>query len=68
MNTRLEDIQHHIDEGLKIPDNEPITRCYRIGKNNINVTFYFGTKTQKQVNKNVYEVIKRQVLIENGIY
>ncbi|MBU3153474.1 hypothetical protein [Clostridium estertheticum] len=68
MNKRLQEVQNFIDEGLKIPDNEPITRCYRIGKNNINVTFYFGTKTQEQLNKDIYEVIKRQVLLEHGIY
>ncbi|MCB2354481.1 hypothetical protein [Clostridium estertheticum] len=68
MNTRLEDIQRHIDEGLKIPGNEPITRQYFWGNRKVNVTFYFGTKTQEQINEDVYEVIKRDILIENGVY
>lgn len=66
MSTRLEEAQRHIEEGLKIPDNEPIHVQYNFGKRIVNVTYYFGTKTREEMNRDIYEVIKRQVLIENG--
>jgi hypothetical protein len=68
MMSRLEELQHDIEEGLKIPDNEPIHRQYRKGNRKINITYYFGTKTQEEMNRDIYEVIKREVLIKNGIY
>lgn len=67
MKTGLEDMQRHIEEGLKIPGNEPIHRQILMGKTLVNVTFYFGTKTREEINRDIYEVIKRDVLIKNGV-
>ena len=67
MKTRLEEAQRHIEEGLKISNNEPIQKQFLINGKNINVTFYFGTKTREEMNNDLYQVIKRDVLIKNGV-
>jgi hypothetical protein len=66
MKTRLAEAQRHIEEGLKIPNNEPIQRQLFIGNRNIDVTFYFGTKTQEEMNNDLYEVMKREFLLKHG--
>lgn len=58
-------LSEFIDEGMQIPNNEPLQKQYSIGKRIVNVNFMFGTKTLDEVCKNVHEDLKREFFMNN---
>lgn len=56
-NVKLDEVKNVIQNGLDIPDNEPVHTEITCGKVKYNVNVYFGTNTLNDINYKVYKEI-----------